>query len=244
VKLKTERWSPSRLNLYVSDREMFFMENFCGYKQPGNAPMSLGNAVEDGVTVGLMEGASLEDCMQRAYATYDTKTALLQDTRCAEYRKKIPDMVRLALKELKEYGVPSHTQQEVTWHPEGLKYPIYGKLDYRWDSLGVLTDLKTTQAMPSAVKPSHARQVAFYASGAGDNVDARLTYVTPKKVTTYRLENMRAHLDALHKIALAAERFIALSDDKQFYIDMMAPNYESFYWGGPARQVGFEVWGF
>lgn len=224
---------------------MFVLERILGHRQPVGSPAHRGTAVEDGVTAGLTDPkASITDCVQVAYTTYDRITALSGDKRREEYRATIPAMVESALEELRPYGVPSHCQQFVEWRPEGLKYPVVGYLDYRWEQHGILDDLKTTEKLPSAIKIPHARQVALYATMTGDNVDARLTYVTPKKRATYQLENVREHLNALHQIALRCEAFLALSDDPEFFTSITAPDFESFYWGGPARQIGFETWGF
>lgn len=243
--MKFERHSPSSLNLFCASREMFVLEKILGRRQPVGAPAHRGTAVEDGVTTGLMNpDASIESCVDVALKKYDTITALSGDKRREDYRSTIPDMVRMALEELRPYGIPSHTQQFVSWKPEGLAYPIVGYLDYRWEQHGTLVDLKTTEKLPSSIKVPHARQVALYASMTGDNIDARLTYTTPKKRATYQLENVREHLNALHQIALRCEAFLAQSDDPEYFIRTTAPDFESFYWGGPARQIGFEVWGF
>jgi hypothetical protein len=243
--MKFERHSPSSLNLFCASPSMFVLERILGRRQPVGAPAFRGTAVEDGVTVGLMDPkASLEACPAAAYKTYDRITALSGDKRREEFRATIPDMVKSALEELRPYGIPTHTQQFVSWKPEGLAYPIVGYLDYRWEQHGILVDLKTTDKLPSSIKIPHARQVALYATMTGDNVDARLSYVTPKKRATYALENTRDHLSALHQIALRCEAFLALSDDPAFYTSITAPDFESFYWGGPARQIGFETWGF
>jgi hypothetical protein len=75
-------------------------------------------------------------------------------------------------------------------------------------------------------------------------MEARLTYVTPKKCATYALENIREHREALHQIALRIENFLALSGDPEFFKSITAPDLESFYWSGPtARQLAFEHWG-
>jgi hypothetical protein len=151
-------------------------------------------------------------------------------------------MVKTGLEELRPYGIPSKTQGFVEWRPEGLRCPIVGYFDYEWEQHGVLVDLKTTEKLPSSIKIPHARQVALYTQS--DNIDARLTYCTPKKRATYRLENVREHRNALHQIALRVEKFLSLSDDPEFFKSITAPDYESFYWGGPARQIGFEHWKF
>ena len=243
--MKFERHSPSSLNLFCASPSMFVLERIIGRRQPVGSPAHRGTAVEDGVTAGLMDlNKPLEECCAVAFKTYDKITALSGDKRREEYRATIPDMVTSALEELRPYGVPSHCQQFVSWKPEGLAYPIVGYLDYRWDQHGILVDLKTSEKLPSSIKIPHARQVALYATMTGDNVDARLTYTTPKKRATYQLENTRDHLNALHQIALRCEAFLALSDDPAFFTTITAPDFESFYWGGPARQIGFETWGF
>jgi hypothetical protein len=242
--MKIERHSPSSLNLFSACPSMFVLERVLGVRQPVGSPAHRGTAVEDGVTVGLLNpDASLESCVETALKKYDTITALSSDKRREEYRATIPDMVKSALDELRPYGIPSHCQQFVSWKPEGLTYPIVGYLDYRWEQHGILVDLKTTEKLPSSIKIAHARQVALYATETGDNVDARLTYTTPKKRATYRLENTREHLKALHEIALRCEAFLALSDDPAFFTKIIVPDLESFYWGGPARQLAFEHWG-
>lgn len=197
--------------------------------------------MEHGVTLGLMDpAASLEACISAAQVKYDTISALSGDPRRADYRDTIPAMVESALKELRPYGIPSGTQGFIEWRPEGMKLPIVGYFDFEWADHGIIVDLKTTERMPSAVKIGHARQVALYAS---DNADARLSYVTPKKATTYRLENKREHREALRQIALRIENFLSQSDDPQFFVNITAPDLESFYWTPPAaRQLAFEHW--
>jgi hypothetical protein len=121
-----------------------------------------------------------------------------------------------------------------------LRLPIVGYFDFEWEQHGIIVDLKTTGKMPS-IKIAHARQVALYASS--DNMDARLTYCTPKKCATYRLENVREHRDALYQIARRVEQFLALSDDPEFFKSITVPDLDSFYWSGPAaRQLAFEHW--
>lgn len=242
--VKINRHSPSSLNLFCASPAMFVLEKVLGHRQPVGSPAHRGTAVEDGVTHGLLNSkADLQDCYDVAFKKYDTITALSGDKRREDYRATIPDMVKSALEELRPYGVPSQCQQFVEWKPDGLQYPIVGYLDYRWESHGIVVDLKTTEKLPSSIKIPHARQVALYSTQTGDNVDARLSYVTPKKRATYQLENTRDHLNALHQIALRCEAFLDLSDDPSFFTKIIVPDLESFYWGGPARQLAFEHWG-
>jgi hypothetical protein len=241
--MKIERHSPSSLNLFCAAPSMYVLERIVGLRQPVGSPAHRGTAVEDGITHGLMNPqAEINDCVAVALKKYDTISALSADKRREDYRATIHEMVKTGLEELRPYGIPSKTQGFVEWRPEGLRCPIVGYFDYEWEQHGVLVDLKTTEKLPSSIKIPHARQVALYTQS--DNIDARLTYCTPKKRATYRLENVREHRNALHQIALRVEKFLSLSDDPEFFKSITAPDYESFYWGGPARQIGFEHWKF
>jgi len=237
------RHSPSGLNLFAASPAMFVLERVLGIKQIVGVPAHRGVAVEDGVTAGLADlKAPIKVCVDVAYTKYDTLSAMTADPRRERYRDTIPDMVSAALTELREYGSPTTTQGFVEWKPDGLKLPIVGYYDYEWANHGILVDLKTTERMPSEIKVGHARQVALYAMS--DNVDARLAYVTPKKLEVYRLENVREHRRALHNIAKRVENFLDLSDDPEFFLSITAPDVDSFYWASPpSRQLAFEHWG-
>lgn len=236
------RHSPSACNLFAASPAMFVLEKVLGQRQPVGAPAHRGTAVEHGVTIGLMDpAASIETCTKEAQTKYDTVSALSGDPRRADYRETIPAMVEMALKELRPYGVPSGTQGFVEWKPEGLTLPIVGYYDFEWADHGVIVDLKTTERMPSAVKVSHARQIALYVTS--NNADARACYCTPKKSTTYRIENVDAHRAALHRLALSVEAFLSLSDNPEFYTTITAPDVENFYWASPAaRQAAYQYW--
>lgn len=239
--MKIERHSPSSLNLFSAAPAMFVLERILGIRQPVGVPAHRGTAVEEGVSVGLFNpDASIESCIEAALKKYDTITALSGDTRREEFRDSINDFIPQILKELRPYGIPTKSQGFVEWRPDGLKLPIVGYFDFEWAQHGIIVDLKTTGKMPSAIKIGHARQVALYASS--DNMDARLTYSTQKKVATYKLENVREHRAALHQIALRVEKFLSLSDDPEFFVGITVPDLESFYWNGPAREVAFHHW--
>lgn len=238
-----ERHSASKLNLFAACPSMFVVQYLIGEPQAVGAPAHRGSAVEDGVSYGLKNlDAPLRDCIEVAQIKYDSLSVLSGDPRHEKYRETLGDMVTAALKELREYGKPDGMQGLVEWQPEGLKLPIVGYYDYQWAKKGMLADLKTTERMPSEIKISHARQVALYA--ASDNLDARLIYVTPKKLEPYRLENALAHREALRKIAMIVENLLTLSDDPAYYLTLFAPDLESFYWNTPeARATAYRLWG-
>lgn len=243
--MKRPHHSPSSLQLFAASPAMFVASYCLGIKQPMGAPAHRGTAVEAGVAAGLFElDRPVDDCVSIATHRYDGLTAFSTDPRRDAYRSDIPAMVASALEELRPYGVPTHQQTKVTWHPTGLEAPIVGFADFGWEDKGLIVDLKTTEKLPSQIKISHARQVSLYARGGSSNVEGRLSYITPKKRATYRLENIREHCNALHRLAMTCERFLALSDDPKDLIAMTAPDVEHFYWSAPqARQLAYDVWG-
>ena len=223
---------------------MFVLERVLGKRQPVGAPAHRGTAVEAGIAAGLEDlNKPVEECIDVAVKAFDTASALSSDPRKEKYRDSITPMVITGLHELRQYGKPSGMQGFVEWKPDGLRFPIVGYYDFAWEDHGIVLDLKTTEALPSQIKIPHARQVALYASRSG-NLDARLTYTTPKKVATYGLENVKEHLNALHRIAMSVERFLSLSDNPDFFIGMTAPDLESYFWTTPqAKQAAFDIWG-
>jgi hypothetical protein len=231
--------SPSSLNLFAAQPSMWVLEKCLGLKQPVGVPAHRGSAVESGVTYGLMHpDADPKDCFKEAYAKYDSLTGMSGDERREKYRGNIPDMVAQAIEELRPYGMPTEVQGPITQQVGGLKYPIIGYFDFRWD--GVIVDLKTTERMPSEIKIPHARQVSFYCVG---NTVGRLTYVTPKKCVTYHLENVPAHKMALIQLAKNVEYFLSKGSEPEDYVRMTAPDLESFYWGDPvARELAWKYW--
>jgi hypothetical protein len=240
--MKIDHLSPSTCNLFCASREMFVAKKVLGIRQPVGAPAHRGTAVEAGVTFGLLNpDAPLEECIRIALEKYDSLMALSPDRRRESHRDTIPGMVENALKELRPYGIPSSCQGRIEWQPDGVTVPIVGYYDLYWEQSNTTVDLKTSERLPNAVKVSHARQVAFYCTS--NNADGRVSYISPHKHTTFRVDNIDEHREALRQIAMRVERFLSLSDDPQFFVDITAPDLESFYWGGPAaRQMAFENW--
>lgn len=235
------RHSPSSLNLFASCPSMFVLEKVLGRRQPVGAAAHRGTAVEDGVAFGLDNpDAPLADCVAVAMKKWRTLMALNTDPRREKSEDGIPRLVEQGLKALRPYGKPSSKQGFITWQPEGLKYPIVGYYDFMFEEHGLVVDLKTSDRLPSEIKSGHARQVALYTSG---NLGGRLAYTTPQKQAVYGLENVAQHRETLHRMAQACERFLALSDDPDFFVSITAPDLDSFYFAPPqARQAAWDTW--
>jgi len=238
-----EHLSPSSCNTFIASPAMFVLQKCLKRSMPVGAAAFRGTAVEHGVSLGL-NGTSEADAIKAAQDNFSALSALSSDPRRDKEADSIADMVKVALAELRGYGPPTSSQGHVSYEVEGLAVPLIGYYDFEWENHGVLTDLKTSHALPSAIKINHARQVALYRAARGDNLSARVTYVTSKKSATYALENPREHIATLGKIALAVQKFLSVSSDPMELASMVVPDVDSFYFNDPAsRQAAFDIWG-
>jgi hypothetical protein len=238
--------SPSSCNLFATSPWMWCLEKLFKIRSPVGSAAHRGSAVEAGVDHGLFNlEASLEECQAVAVKRYNELTALMKDNSREKNLDAIPGYVAQGLAELRPYGTPSHSQQRMEVRLEGVSVPFVGYLDYYWEHHGILTDLKTQAALQSEISTPHARQVSMYGPAISNNLDLRLTYVTPKKAATYRLENAHLHVQALANIGRTIERFLSVSDSADELIRMLVPDVEHFYISSNpiARQKAFEIAG-
>ena len=153
-------------------------------------------------------------------------------------------MVIQGISLLRPYGKPTSAQGKIELTLDGVSVPYIGYYDVVWEQHGILIDIKTSHALPSKISVNHARQIALYRAATGDNMSARIAYITPKKAHALELENARQHLDSLAKIGKAIEKFLSVSDDPQELAAMTIPDVDSFYFNDPmTRQLAFEIWG-
>ena len=236
--------SPSSCNLFTSSPAMFVLQKCMGVRSPVGAAAHRGTAVEAGIVEGLMNGVDDAACIKVAQSEFNKLAAFTSDSRREKEENALPDMVKMGLAELRPYGKPTATQGKIEYQIEGLAVPMIGFFDLEWGNHGILTDIKTTHALPSKISTNHARQVALYCASRGNNLSARVTYVTPKKSATYHLENVDQHVQALAQIALTIQRFLSVSDDAKELAKLVVPEVDSFYFADPmARKAAYDVWG-
>ena len=237
-----EHVSASSLNLWAAQPALWVMERLLKLRAPVGAAAHVGTAVERGVEHALLHPDALHDAVPVALTAYD---ALSGD---AEQRLKIAPMVEQGVKLLAELGKPdvpeTGRQHRVEVQLDGVQVPCIGFTDFVFHAHGIVVDLKTGGALPSAIKASHARQGAVYARAHG-NYAMRFAYVTPKKGAIYQLDDVAGNLAALSNIARRLDRFLAVSKDPQELAAIVCPDYESFYWSSTeARGAGRRAFGF
>jgi len=236
--------SPSSCNTFVASPAMFLLDKVFKRKGEVGPAAHRGTAVESGIVLGLQTDASEEECVNHADKEFWGLTALSTDPRREKERASVSEMVKVGLKELKPYGRPTSAQGKIEYAVEGLAVPLIGYYDLVWENHKILTDIKTTHALPSQIKINHARQVALYIKATGSAFDPRLTYITTKKCATYRLENVDDHVKSLERIALTIQKFLSSSNDPAELASMVMPDYESFYFNdADMKQAAFDIWG-
>lgn len=235
--------SVSTCNLSQADIALLLLK-LKGVRGSVGAAAMRGTAIESGVAIGLLNPqVDIAECKTAALKEFDQLSALSGDPNREKEREAIPAVVEQALAELRPYGVPSHTQYKIEWRHPDLPLPFLGFADFYWEDSGVVVDLKTQLRLSSEISPQHARQVALYCAAISDNLEGRVCYATPKKSATYRVENMRDHLDTLVRIAQRIERFLSISDDIDELCKLVIPNTDLFYYDRTTRQSAFEVFG-
>jgi hypothetical protein len=241
--------SASSINLFVAEPAMWAMQKLMGRKSGVGAAAHRGTSIEAGVEMGLFEpDAPLEACQELAIARFNQLTVLSGDPNRDKEAAAIAPSVAIALKELRQYGVPTaaegNRQHRIETSIDGVSVPFIGWLDFWFQDHAIIVDLKTQLRLASKISEPHARQGAIYHAAHG-NAEIRFAYVTPQKIGVYRLENPRQHLDGVVAIAQTIERFLSLSDDAETLTRSLSPNFDSFYWNDPTtRALGREVWGF
>lgn len=233
--------SPSSCATFTAAPALWVMEKLLGKRQPVGTAAHRGSAAETGVALAL-EGAPLQEAQDAALTHFDRAAALSGDPRRAKHREGVPGFVEQGLLALRHLGAPENVQGKVSRSVDGLAVPIIGFYDFAWP--GLIVDLKTTDAVPTNIRTSHARQVALYATCMGGNWSGQVCYASSKKHALANVEAIPEHAAALDKIALTIQRFLSLSDDPLELAGLLMPDIESFYFSDPlARQAAFDVFG-
>ena len=228
--------SASSLNLYVAEPALWVMERLLGKRAPVGVRAHGGSAVESGVTEGLLKPKiSFYECQETALQHFRQLTAFSTDARLEQEREAIPEMVAVALAELRQYGVPTEVQRKIEITLDGVPVPFKGYIDMSFGQHKVDVDLKTTLRMPSKIGASHARQGANYAKATGH--EQRFAYTTPKKIAVYILQDVNERLTEIANVAQRMEKFLGQSKDAEELAGMLVPDPDSYFWNNPTAQA-------
>lgn len=245
AKFGFEHYSASTLNLFSKSIGNFVMEKLIGVKLPVGAAAFRGRAVEAGLAAMMEHGETHHHAAKLAEETFDRESALCTDPKRDKERAAIAGIIQQAWTIMEAWGRPDIVQTKIEYRVPELPLPFIGFIDFGWSQHKRIIDLKAQLRLSSEIEETHARQIALYNAAMGWDWTSGILYATDKKAACYQLENGQRHLQALVKIARAMEMYLSISDSAEFYIDITAPDFDSFYWNDPnARNKGFQIWGY
>ena len=247
------KWlSASSINTYIASPAFWVYRYLYNQKSGPSAAMVRGIATETGVAFGLEHpDVSVEECIVKALAEYDEKLAMSNDPKFDSERKNIRGFVEYALAELRQYGVPTSSQEKVQIELPGVSVPFIGYTDFEYQDHGIVVDLKSTLRMPSSISDAHARQGAIYAAARG-NYAMRFAYVKPRpskgedracNVYEMTADDVRQRLHEVTEVARRIDRFLAISTDRDEIAGLLVPDFSSFYWNDEAEERGRTLFG-
>jgi hypothetical protein len=236
--------SASSLNTAAAELGVWLLERLLDKRAPVGAAAHRGTAIEAGVVMGLLYlDKPVSECQALAVEKYDSLTALSGDPNRDKEREAVAPTVEVALKELRPYGQPTHTQRRIE-KPlgDGLP-PLLGFSDIEWEQHGIVLDLKTQLRLSSDISANHGRQVAGYVHQT--NSQGRVAYCSPKKIGVYPLDRVDERFQELVTIARRLDKFLSISSDPAELAAIVMPDPDSFYWSHPiAKANRIETFGY
>lgn len=233
--------SPSSILKWADDKAAWVMSYALKSREPGNAAMSRGNAVEAGFEA-LLRGFDMNTAKAKTAELWALKAAeegfdLEAEDAVAEAANLILMLEQCAAAlAMRPLPVPLATQLRLdTWvDDEKWSAPVCGYADFVFD--GWTLDLKTTKALPSAPKPAHVAQVACYAKARGDE-HAALLYVTPKKFAFYDLgpDELVPAWNGLHPHVRSLLRALYRAKSVDDLCADYPPPIDSWFWSAERR---------
>lgn len=238
-----EHLSVSTINLFAAEPALFVAQKLLKRTNSVGAAAHRGTASETGIVKGLLDTSiEVEACQNLAVSEFDRLTALSGDPRRTKEREAIPGIVDVAIKELRQYGIPTGIQVKINKQLPDVPIPWLGYADLVWNQHGLTLDIKTQLKLASEISATHARQVALYIYGTDHH--ARVGYFTPTKCGVYILRDAETRITELVNIAKRMEKFLSISADPMELASFVVPNVDSFYYSDQTtRAMAREVFG-
>jgi hypothetical protein len=235
--------SYSQASMFIADPARWLVSYVYKHREPSNAAMERGKAVEGGIESYLKdEFLGVEEACDQAIKLFNRGTMLISTKEAREKElANIPGMVAQGIEAVKPFGTPVTYQEKIEVMFDDVPVPVIGYIDWTYD--GLIVDLKTTSRMPSAMSAPHRKQGALYRKAKG-NYAVKFVYVTPKKSAVYELDKDEQDLKELHRAFMCMGKLLGISNDPAELAGFLCPNYDSFYWSNSqTRQMGKEIFG-
>lgn len=215
--------SPSSLNLWRSAPGVFALRYIAGVREPANAAMWRGTAVENGLAA-FLRGS--DDPLSVALQSFDMNAAGEVTDDIEAERDLMAKALAVAIYQWTAPSPLNATQLKVEHWFDDVPIPVVGYLDFAFDGIDI--DLKTTKACPSAPRPDHVRQVSLYRAARGRQ--GGVLYVTSKRHAYFSIDDdmMERALSDLQADALSLQNLLARCDTKRDVMKSLPVDWEHF----------------
>ena len=232
--------SPSSLRLYRDQPAAWVVKYLFAVKDEAGPAAWRGLAVEAGLD-HLLFGGNAQAALAVTERAFEEKAQGLADDKTVKERSALKDFLTQAADVAARHGQPLFRQKRVQISLDGIEVPLIGFIDYEWPAYGI--DLKTTMRLPSVPSPAHVEQMSVYMRATGKPF--WLSYVTPKRATTYEITQDMADA-AWQRVAQGADairRMLTVSETAHDAARMFFPDLSSFYWSPPMIEKAQEIYG-
>ncbi len=226
--------SASSLSLFRTQPALWCLKYLIGFKDDAGAAAWRGSAVESGLASYLYK-KDLSEARAASMARFEKDAMGDASDEVESERQNIIPMLDQSISAASNIAVPTASQLRIETWLDGVDVPVIGYMDFLCD--GVIIDLKSTKACPSAIKPEHNRQVALYLHSRGYKETGKILYVTAKKHAWYDVLDAADAISSLTKDARALQRFLGRVDSGRDAVGLLAPDLDHFMWSDTAKQA-------
>tara|TARA_R100001509_G_scaffold85748_2_gene48841 strand:+ start:299 stop:1099 length:801 start_codon:yes stop_codon:yes gene_type:complete len=211
--------SPSALNKFRKNPAKWLV-NIAGYREKIFSPaMTYGIAVEQGINMGVMTTAPIQECIDSALREYDKIYKSIEEhkadydfAKCLEKQMTLPEVLDKIIPLYRKFGKPTAIQEWVEVYLD-LPIPLKGICDYLYDDY--VRDLKTTGIQPKEVKTDYLNQLTVYSLATSKTPHVDYVYVTKHKreLISYKIENTEVYVKNIRRIAMKMWQLLSFSSD-------------------------------
>lgn len=233
------RWlSPSSLGMWRENPGLWGLKYLGGFKEDAGPAAWRGSAVEGGLNI-LWRDGSMAEALTAALGAFEANAmGEVSDDIDAE-RDLIKPMLETLANATRPHGAIMAYQLKIEARLDDVPVPIIGYIDFAFED-GLIVDLKTTKACPSAIKPEHARQVALYMEARGSDYGSVL-YATAKKWASFPVENKEEAVASIRRDALSLKRFLERFETPRSALGALPMNVDHYFWSDAAKAKLFEL---
>ena len=212
--------SPSAINKFRKNPAKWLV-NIAGYRDKIFSPaMTYGIAIEQGITMGVMTSASINECIDSAMNEYDQIYKKIEEekanydfAKCLEKQITVGEVLEKIIPMYRQFGKPIACQEWVEIYLD-LPIPFKGIVDLLYEDS--VRDLKTTGQMPKElIKTDYLNQLSMYALATSKRPFVDYVYVTKYKreLISKEVTNVEDNIKNMRRIAMKMWQLLSFSSD-------------------------------